>query len=61
MIPSDILPTANLHVKLADIDSFDPEPEAAPWVGPREGDEVSHELFGHVVVISLRTSGATPK
>ena len=40
-----------------DFDSFDPEPAVAPNVGLQEGDEVSHEIFGHGVVISMRAIG----
>ena len=57
IVGPDVRPAANRHVKWSDFDSFDPEPEAAPSVGLEEGDEVSHEIFGHGVVISLRTIG----
>lgn len=56
-VGSDVRPARNRTVRWDDFDSFDPEPEAAPSVGLNEGDEVSHEIFGHGVVISLRTIG----
>jgi len=56
-VGADVRPARNRTVRWDDFDSFDPEPEAAPSVGLKEGDEVSHEIFGHGVVISLRTIG----
>ncbi len=56
-VGADVRPARNRTVRWDDFDSFDPEPEAAPSVGLEEGDEVSHEIFGHGVVISLRTIG----
>jgi len=56
-VGADVRPARNRTVRWVDFDSFDPEPEAAPSVGLKEGDEVSHEIFGHGVVISLRTIG----
>lgn len=56
-VGSDVRPARNRTVRWDDFDSFDPEPVAGPSVGLEEGDEVSHEIFGHGVVISLRTIG----
>ena len=56
-VGADVRPARNRTVRWDDFDSFDPEPEAAPAVGLSEGDEVSHEIFGHGVVISMRTIG----
>lgn len=56
-VGADVRPARNRTVRWDDFDSFEPEPEAAPSVGLNEGDEVSHEIFGHGVVISLRTIG----
>ena len=50
-------PARNRTVRWDDFDSFDPEPAAPSNVGLDPGDEVSHEVFGHGVVISLRTIG----
>ena len=56
-VGTDVRPARNRTVRWDDFDSFDPEPAAAPTVGLSPGDEVSHEVFGHGVVISLRTIG----
>ena len=56
-VGDDVRPARNRTVRWDDFDSFDPEPAAVPSVGLQEGDEVSHEIFGHGVVISLRAIG----
>ena len=56
-VGADVRPARNRTVRWDDFDSFDPEPVAAPTVDLQEGDEVSHEVFGHGVVISLRAIG----
>jgi len=56
-VGDDVRPARNRTVRWDDFDSFDPEPVAEPSVGLKEGDEVSHEIFGHGVVIALRTIG----
>ncbi|MYB21997.1 MAG: AAA family ATPase [Chloroflexi bacterium] len=56
-VGDDVRPARNRTVRWDDFDSFDAEPVAAPSVGLKEGDEVSHEIFGHGVVIALRTIG----
>ena len=56
-VGADVRPARNRTVRWDDFDSFDPEPAAPSNVGLNPGDEVSHEVFGHGVVISLRTIG----
>jgi DNA helicase-2/ATP-dependent DNA helicase PcrA len=56
-VGADVRPARNRNVRWDDFDSFDPEPAVAPEVGLREGDEVSHEIFGHGVVLSMRPIG----
>ncbi len=56
-VGADVRPARNRTVRWDDFDSFDPEPAAPSNVGLDPGDEVSHEVFGHGVVISLRTIG----
>ncbi|MCY3568334.1 MAG: UvrD-helicase domain-containing protein [Chloroflexi bacterium] len=56
-VGNDVRPARNRTVRWEDFDSFDPEPLTAPSIGLKEGDEVSHEIFGHGVVIALRTIG----
>ena len=56
-VGADVRPARNRTVRWDDFDSVEPEPAAAPTVGLKEGDEVSHEIFGHGVVISLRSIG----
>ena len=56
-VGADVRPARNRTVRWDDFDSFDPEPVAPPSVGLNPGDEVLHEVFGHGVVISLRTIG----
>ena len=56
-VGTDVRPARNRTVRWDDFDSFDPEPATASTVGLNPGDEVSHEVFGHGVVISLRTIG----
>ena len=56
-VGADVRPARNRTVRWDDFDSFDPEPAAPSNVGLNPGDEVLHEVFGHGVVISLRTIG----
>ncbi len=56
-VGDDVRPARNRTVRWDDFDSFDPEPAVAPNVGLKEGDEVSHEVFGHGVVIAMRSIG----
>ena len=56
-VGEDVRPARNRTVRWDDFDSFDAEPVSTPSVGLKEGDEVSHEIFGDGVVISLRTIG----
>ncbi len=56
-VGDDVRPARNRTVRWDDFDSFEPEPEATPSIGLKEGDEVSHEIFGDGVVIALRTIG----
>ena len=56
-VGDDVRPARNRTVRWDDFDSFEPEPVAAPNVGLKEGDEVSHEIFGDGVVIALRKIG----
>ena len=56
-VGTDVRPARNRTVRWDDFDSFDPEPEPAPYVGLKEGDQVSHEIFGNGVVVALRTIG----
>ncbi len=61
-VGDDVRPARNRTVSWDDFDtedddSFEPETAAATDVGLNEGDEVSHEIFGRGVVISLRTIG----
>ena len=56
-VGADVRPARNRTVRWDDFDSFDPEPAAPSNIGLDPGDEVSHEVFGHGVVISLRTIG----
>ena len=57
-VGADVRPARNRTVRWDDFDSFDPEPAPAPGVNLKQGDEVSHEIFGQGVVIALRTIGA---
>ena len=61
-VGDDVRPARNRTISWEDFDVEAEdlpggEPEAAPAVGLSEGDEVSHEIFGHGVVISMRTIG----
>ena len=56
-VGADVRPARNRTVRWDDFDSFDPEPAPAPGVNLKQGDEVSHEIFGQGVVIALRTIG----
>ncbi len=56
-VGEDVRPARNRIVRWDDFDSFDLEPVTAHGVGLREGDEVSHEVFGEGVVIGLRSIG----
>ncbi len=56
-VGADVRPARNRTVRWDEFDSFEPEPVEAPMVGLKEGDEVSHEIFGHGVVLSLRAIG----
>ncbi len=56
-VGEDVRPARNRTVRWDDFDSVDAEPVSAPSVGLKEGDEVSHEIFGDGVVLSLRAIG----
>ena len=56
-VGADVRPARNRTVKWDDFDSFDPDPEPTPSIGLQPGDEVSHDVFGDGVVISLRAIG----
>ena len=56
-VGADVRPARNRVVRWDDFDSSDTQPEPPPSIGLKEGDEVSHEIFGIGVVTGLRAIG----